>query len=81
MKTAVMIEGNRNGYHPDQLSTCTIEDLIAQLEDIAYVIGMDAPVFIRNDEGYTYGRIRPYEGDVEPAYYDEHGVYLGYEED
>ncbi|MCR5453185.1 MAG: hypothetical protein K6F00_11215 [Lachnospiraceae bacterium] len=54
MKEAVFINGNRNGYAPSQCeNTCTVEELIEFLQDY----NPKAKVFLRNDEGYTYGSI------------------------
>ena len=61
---ALFIEGNRSGYTPEQCGdTLTVKELIeilGQFDD-------DSPVYIRNDEGYTYGHIR--DCDINP---DEH---------
>lgn len=78
---ALFITGNRTGYHPNQIhSTATIEELIAALEDMGEVLGMDAPVYICNDNGYTYGRVDAWNGDLFPGSYDDHHVTL-YDED
>lgn len=51
---ALYIEGNRNGYSPDQCGrTLTVGELIALLSDF----DEDTPVYLRNDNGYTYGSI------------------------
>jgi hypothetical protein len=48
------IEGKRNGYGPDQCGrTLTVGELIALLSDF----DEDMPVYLRNDNGYTYGSI------------------------
>lgn len=48
------IEGRRNGYSPDQCgSTMTVGELIAYLEQFEE----DTPVYMSNDNGYTYGSI------------------------
>lgn len=50
----VFIEGRRNGYGPEQCGrTMTVGELIAYLEDF----DEDAKVFLKNDNGYTYGSI------------------------
>ena len=58
---ALFIEGNRSGYAPEQCGdTLTVKELIeilGQFDD-------DSPVYIRNDEGYTYGHIR--DCDINP---------------
>lgn len=56
------IEGNRNGYSIEQCGrTLTVGELIEILEQFDY----DRPVYLRNDNGYTYGSIT--EMDVIPA--------------
>lgn len=68
---AIFIEGKRNGYGPDQCGrTLTVGELIEILEEF----DSDRPVFLRNDNGYTYGSIT--EGDINTAEdlgYDEEG--------
>lgn len=50
----VFIDGRRDGYSPDQCGkTMTVGELIAYLEDL----DEDAEVYLKNDNGYTYGRI------------------------
>ena len=55
---ALFIEGNRSGYTPEQCGdTLTVKELIkilGQFDD-------DSPVYIRNDNGYTYGHITEYD--------------------
>lgn len=52
---ALFIEGNRNGYSPDQCGrTVTVGELISLLSDF----DEDRLVYLRNDNGYTYGSIR-----------------------
>lgn len=52
---ALFIEGNRNGYAPDQCGrTLTVGELISILEGY----DEEMAVYIRNDNGYTYGSIR-----------------------
>lgn len=51
---ALYIEGKRNGYSPDQCGrTLTVGELIAELEQY----DEDRPVYLRNDNGYTFGSI------------------------
>ena len=48
------INANRIGYAPDQIrSTMTVAELMAALEEFPE----DAPVYLRHDNGYTYGGI------------------------
>lgn len=54
---ALYIEGKRNGYDPDQCGrTLTVGELIEILEEFDY----GRPVYLRNDNGYTYGSITEY---------------------
>ena len=48
------INAHRTGYAPDQIPhTMTVAELIAALEDFPE----DAPVYLKHDNGYTYGGI------------------------
>lgn len=48
------IEGRRDGYHPTQChDTFTVGDLINLLSEY----DEDTPVYLKNDNGYTYGSI------------------------
>lgn len=50
----LFIEVRRNGYTPKQCGeTMTVGELIAQLQEY----DEDMPVYLKNDEGYTYGNI------------------------
>lgn len=50
----LMIEGRRNGYAPDQCGrTLTVGELIERLREF----DEDTEVFLKNDNGYTYGNI------------------------
>jgi hypothetical protein len=54
---ALFIEGRRNGYNPAQCGdTMTVAQLMAYLEQF----DEDTPVFLKNDNGYTYGNIDDY---------------------
>lgn len=51
---ALFIEGRREGYAVDQiLHTMTVGELIMFLEQF----DEDAPIYLKNDGGYTYGSI------------------------
>lgn len=53
MKT-LYIEGRRNGYEPGQCGrTMTVGELIEFLQDF----DEDIPIYLKNDNGYTYGNI------------------------
>lgn len=74
MKKALFIEGNRNGYGPEQCGrTLTVGELIEFLRDF----DEDREVFIRNDSGYTYGSIR--EDDINSGTYDENSGEVEFE--
>lgn len=48
------IEGRRNGYGIDQCgNTMTVGELIEFLQDF----DEDTPIYLKNDNGYTYGSI------------------------
>ena len=52
--TALFIEGRRNGYTPDQCGrTMSVGDLIEYLSQF----DEDMPVYLNNDNGYTFGSI------------------------
>lgn len=51
---ALYIEGRRNGYKPGQCGrTMTVGELIEFLQDF----DEDTPIYLKNDNGYTYGNI------------------------
>lgn len=54
----VKIEVNRNGYSPKQCGdTVTVSELISILEQFED----DMPVYLSNDDGYTYGNINEWD--------------------
>jgi hypothetical protein len=56
------IQTKREGYTPEQCGrTATVGDLIAYLSQW----DEDLPVYLSNDNGYTYGSIREYDIDEE----------------
>lgn len=60
------LEGRRNGYAIDQCGrTMTVGELIAFLEQF----DEDTKVYLRNDNGYTYGNIT--ESSFEEDYAEE----------
>ena len=64
----VFIDGRRVGYSPDQCGkTMTVGELISYLEDF----DEDAKVYLKNDNGYTYGRITANSIDADESYDDE----------
>lgn len=48
------IEGRRNGYGPDQ---CGRTMTVAELIDYLSQFDEELPVYLSNDQGYTYGNI------------------------
>lgn len=58
----IYIEGNRNGYSPEQ---CGRTLIVGELIEILESFDPERPVFLRNDRGYTYGSIT--EEDIEDA--------------
>lgn len=58
MKEALFIDGKRNGYSPEQCGkTLTVGELIEVLSNY----DEELPVYLRNDNGYTYGSITGYD--------------------
>ena len=49
---AIYIEGRRSGYSPDDCGK-TLTD--GELTEIRAEFDEDRPVYLRNDNGYTYG--------------------------
>lgn len=50
----LFINGKKNGYGTDQCGeTLTVRELIEILQEY----DEDSPVYLRNDNGYTYGSI------------------------
>ena len=50
----LFIDGRREGYAPDQCrKTMTVQELIKHLENF----DPDLKVYLKNDNGYTYGSI------------------------
>ena len=75
-KRALFIDGERYGYSPDQVyGTYTIRQLIQHLENMGHQIGFDSPVFLRNDNGYTYGGIR--DESIEQGAFNDDDVWFG----
>ena len=54
MMNVLFINGKRNGYGVDQCGkTLTVRELIEELEEY----DGDLPVYLNNDNGYTFGNI------------------------
>lgn len=50
----LFIEGRREGYAPNQIKkTMTVGELIELLQDY----DENTPIYLKNDNGYTYGSI------------------------
>ena len=63
MSSIIYIDADRSGYAPEQVSnTMTIGELMNYLEQF----DEDAKVYLRHDNGYTYGGIteRSFEEDT-----------------
>jgi len=66
MKQNLFINANRTGYSVNQISrTMTVRELIAYLEQFEE----DTPVYLKHDNGYTYGGIT--ENDFEDETIDD----------
>ncbi|MBR1442725.1 MAG: hypothetical protein IJ583_04240 [Firmicutes bacterium] len=69
MKKAIFLNTNQNGYDPEQCGrTMTVGELISLLVDF----DSDREIFLRNDDGYTYGSI--VESDFVSGKYDNDNV-------
>lgn len=77
-RRAVFVEARREGYHPSQVRTMTVGELMGYLEELADAYGEECEVYLRHDNGYTYGGLDW--GDVQVGKYDEDRVVLGEEE-
>lgn len=59
MNNILFIKGTRSGYKPEQCGeTFTVNQLIEKLEELRdQEDAGDLPVYLCNDNGYTYGEI------------------------
>ena len=55
---ALFIDGKRNGYSPEQ---CGLTLTVGELIEVLQQYDEDRPVYLRNDNGYTYGSITGYD--------------------
>ena len=63
MSEVVFIDAEREGYTPSQVyDTVTVGELIAVFRHIAEDYGSNLKVYLRHDNGYTYGGIH---GNIE----------------
>ena len=73
-KRAIFIDGRREAYCPNQcyntMSVGELKEFLEQFDD-------DDEVFLRNDNGYTYGSINC--DSFESGEYDSKSVKLDYE--
>lgn len=54
----LFIKGTKSGYAPLQCNeTFTIDQLLEKLEEVKADHGGEVPVYLYNDNGYTYGHI------------------------
>lgn len=54
----LFIDAERTGYEPSQVyETMTVGELASTLERIAAQVGEETKVYLRHDNGYTYGGI------------------------
>ena len=70
----LFINGNRNGYDTEQCGrTMTVCELMAYLDQFED----DTPVYLKNDNGYTYGSIREedFSDDFEEDEEDEEEIF------
>lgn len=64
----LFIDGRREGYAPDQCrETMTVQELIDYLAEF----DPDEKVYLRNDNGYTYGSVT--ESSFTQGFVDENG--------
>lgn len=64
---AVFLNTKRSGYSPNQCkNTMTVGELRNMLDEL----DEDAPIYFKNDDGYTYGSITRY--DIEEGEVEEH---------
>ena len=73
---ALFIDGQRSGYAPEQCGeTMTVNELIERLEQIReWNNGGDLPIYLYNDNGYTYGEINEYTINIDNYKNDGNGV-------
>ena len=73
----IFIEGTRSGYSPDQCDeTITVNQLIKKLEELRDCENAgDCPIYLCNDNGYTYGHINADTINIE-RYSENNGLTL-----
>ena len=66
MAQVLFIDAERTGYTPAQVGeTTTVGDLARTFYTLAEEHGYDMPVYLRHDNGYTYGGITGWVINVE----------------
>lgn len=66
MANVVFIDAERTGYTPSQVDeTTTVRELERTFRSLANEYGDDMPVYLRHDNGYTYGGITGWVIEVE----------------
>ena len=66
----LFIKGTRSGYAPEQCNeTFTIDQMIEKLQELKEEHGGDTPIYMYNDNGYTYGHIN--DDTMNIGYYTE----------
>ena len=66
MAQVLFIDAERTGYTPSQVGeTTTVGDLARTFYTLAEYHGDDMPVYLRHDNGYTYGGITGWVINVE----------------
>ena len=66
MAQVLFIDAKREGYTPSQVyETCTVGDLADRLSRIASNYGDDTQVYLRHDNGYTYGGLTDWSFNVD----------------
>lgn len=66
MAQVLFIDAERTGYTPSQVrETTTVGDLARTFTKLAEDYGRDMPVYLRHDNGYTYGGITGWVINVE----------------
>lgn len=69
MKDFLYINGNRNGYDEEQCGrTLTVGELIEVLAEY----DEDTPIYLVNDNGYTYGSIKRNDIFLKSTYTDNY---------
>ena len=74
----LFIDGKRSGYTPEQCGeTLTVGQLLATLQQAIRCgeLSADMPIYISNDDGYTYGELSEYSSFRIGEMWDSDGAY------